>query len=74
MMATELERALSGLLNRHCMENESNTPDWILAQYLLGCLAVFELAVRQREGWYGRPVEPGVLAGLPGVSSSVAGN
>jgi len=29
---------LQDLLNRHCMENESNTPDYILADYLIECL------------------------------------
>ena len=57
-----LEAELAALLNCHSQENESNTPDFILAQYLLGCLAVFTTAVQQRETWWGRnaaPSEPG---------------
>jgi hypothetical protein len=36
------------------MENKSNTPDFILARYLVGCLEQFDLAVVQRDSWYGR--------------------
>jgi len=34
------------------MENASDTPDFILAQYLSDCLAAFDKAVRERERWY----------------------
>ena len=53
-----LEKEVASLLNRHSRENASNTPDFILAQYLLGCLAVFNQAVQQRETWYGRDARP----------------
>ena len=52
------EKELSTLINRHSMENESNTPDGLLAQYLVGCLAVFTTATQQRETWYGRDPRP----------------
>lgn len=52
------EKGLSDLINRHCQENASNTPDHLLARYLLGCLAVFNTAVQQRETWYGRDATP----------------
>ena len=45
---------LVSLLNRHCKENESDTPDFMLAEYLLHCLANFNRIVRWREEWYGR--------------------
>lgn len=45
---------LTSLLNRHSKENGSGTPDFILAEYLFGCLAYFNAAVNQREAWYGR--------------------
>lgn len=45
-------------LNRYSAENGSNTPDFILAQYLLGCLAAFDAAVSQRAAWYGSFVDP----------------
>lgn len=43
---------LTSLLNRHSVENGSDTPDYILARYLMGCLDTFERAVRQRDSWY----------------------
>ena len=41
-------------INRHSAENGSNTPDYILADYLLGCLSLFDAATKTREFWYGR--------------------
>jgi len=51
---TELKKDLSTLLNRHSQENASDTPDFILAQFMLSSLNAFEAAVRSREKWYGR--------------------
>lgn len=53
-MQANFEKELEILINRHCQENISNTPDFILAQYILGCLAIFNIAIQQREAWYGR--------------------
>lgn len=55
-----MERELTSVLNRHSAENPSNTPDFILAQYLLGCLAAWNTAVQQRETWYGRDARPSI--------------
>jgi len=41
------------VINRHSMENTSNTPDFMLAEYLLGCLTVYENTVRSRDDWWG---------------------
>ena len=60
---SEFTQELESLINRYSKENGSNTPDFILAIYLTGCLAVFETAFQQRETWYGRdarPTSPGV--------------
>ena len=46
--------ALRRLINQFCMEEESNTPDFILASYMLDCLTAYERAVNSREEWYGR--------------------
>lgn len=54
---SEFKRELEALINRHSMENGSNTPDFILAQYLLGCLEGFNAAVNAREAWYGRKTD-----------------
>lgn len=47
-------KELEELINRYSKENGSNTPDFILAEYLVNTLAVFDTAVRARENWYGR--------------------
>lgn len=46
----EIEQAV----NRVSAENGSNTPDFILADYLVSCLAAFDRAVQARERHYGR--------------------
>ncbi len=49
---------LTSLINRHSMEGASNTPDYILAQYMNSCLLAFDTAVQQRETWHGRDPRP----------------
>lgn len=59
------EQELAALINRHSRENESNTPDFILAQYIEGCLQNFARATQQRETWYGRDARPGAITSGP---------
>ena len=47
-------KELEKLINKHSMENGSNTPDFILGRYLIGCLQTFDDVVNAREEWYGR--------------------
>ena len=47
----EFREKLEELINRHSLENGSQTPDFILAEYLSGCLDVFDRAVRARAAW-----------------------
>jgi len=54
-----LGNELEELLNRACEENESNTPDFILADYLIACLFAFNQATKARDHWYGVHLEPG---------------
>lgn len=54
----KFEEELIRLINKYSMENESNTPDFILAIYLGNCLAAFNQATQQRETWYGRDARP----------------
>ena len=48
------ERELRGLINRYSKENGSNTPDFLLAEYLIRCLENWDISIKQRECWYGR--------------------
>lgn len=50
----EFRADLENLINRHSMENGSDTPDFILAAYLADCLESFDKATAHREAWYGR--------------------
>jgi len=52
------EKELQNLINRHSMENASNTPDFILAQFMRACLDAWNTGVQQRENWYGRDPRP----------------
>ncbi len=54
MMDETLEKGIERLLNCHCRENASNTPDFILAAYLMRCLEAFEKTSVRREAWFGR--------------------
>ena len=72
VQGNDLKDALVSALNRCSAENPSNTPDWILAQYLLGCLAAWNMGVQQRETWYGRDARPGVPMPRPRVVKRTA--
>jgi hypothetical protein len=50
-----LEQNLTSLLNTHSQESASNTPDFILARYLLDCLSAFNAAQVRRAEWYAEP-------------------
>ncbi len=59
MSRGNLKGDLTALLNGFSLENSSNTPDFILAQYLLSCLEAYNVAVTNRANWYGRMDAPG---------------
>jgi len=46
---------LTKLINRYYLENESNTPDFILANYLRLSLEAFNVTTNSRSEWYGQP-------------------
>lgn len=54
MSDQQFEKELIELINKHSRENKSNTPDFILAQYLTNCLKAFEWASIDREKWYNK--------------------
>lgn len=53
------EKELEELINKHCIENDSNTPDFILAAFMRKCLDAFNAGVNRRDKWYGISPEPG---------------
>jgi hypothetical protein len=48
-----LRTEISSVLNRYSKEGGSGTPDFILAEYLMGCLEVFDKATNARDTWWG---------------------
>jgi hypothetical protein len=51
---TKLQTAIQHAINCASAENGSDTPDFILAEYLTDCLAAYDRALVARERWYGR--------------------
>jgi hypothetical protein len=49
---TTFRNELESLLNKYSMENTSNTPDFILADFLMNCLEAFDDATFARSKWY----------------------
>lgn len=54
-----LREQIEHAINRTSNENGSNTPDFILAEYLVSCLAAFDRATQARERWYGKSLSIG---------------
>lgn len=48
---TGLRKDIESAINRHSAENGSDTPDFILAEFLMSCLAAFDHTTRRRDGW-----------------------
>jgi len=51
--------ALADVLNSYCAENGSNTPDFILGDFLASVLECLNQAIRERDKWYGVSHRPG---------------
>ena len=60
-MSKNFRRELEYLINRYSKENGSDTPDFILADFLEGCLNLFDLTIKTREKWYGRDIVATVI-------------
>lgn len=41
------------LINKYSMENQSDTPDYILADYVMNSLMAFTAATLKRDNWWG---------------------
>lgn len=54
---------LRSAINCASAENGSDTPDFILAEFLSEVLDAWDRAVTAREKWYGREKKPIVLEG-----------
>lgn len=61
----DLRRKIESVLNSCSAENGCDTPDFILADYLVACLEAFDAAVRQRRTWWGDKEKSGFDFGGP---------
>lgn len=50
------------IINSHSLENDSNTPDFILAEYLWDCLVTSTILIGSRNMWY-NPTNSGQFPG-----------
>ncbi len=48
-----LRKRIEHEINCASMENASDTPDFILAEYLTDCLEAFDKATKARDKWHG---------------------
>ena len=53
-MESEFRKDLEHIINYHSMENGSDTPDYLLAEYLTAQLNLWDQYVTRREQWHGR--------------------
>jgi hypothetical protein len=47
------QKELENLINIHSVDNEYNTPDYILAEYLINCLTTYSI-IHSRMNWHER--------------------
>ena len=63
MTEQEFRQELESLLNRNSMENGSDTPDFLLAEFLVIQLNTWDQFVQRREQWHGREIPNATLGG-----------
>ena len=49
----QIIREFADVVNRHSLENETDTPDFVLGEYLFSCLENWNKLFRKRRKWYG---------------------
>jgi len=48
---SNFKKEITNLINRYSKENGSDTPDYILADYLVSCLEAFNKTTNARDLW-----------------------
>ena len=67
MNKIQFQIELRQLINKHSMENGSDTPDFILSEYLMGCLETYNDIIKSRDKWYGHE-KRGIDVSFPSTS------
>ena len=60
-MNKEIVEQFRAVINRNRLENGSDTPDFILAEFLAECLEAFNKAVNERDRWHYSGSEEGSI-------------
>lgn len=70
----EVSREIAAVINRHSLENGSDTPDFMLSAYLVECLITFSKIIKWREKWYGREKKASqhIPTGIPFTPTQIA--
>lgn len=50
----EFMQELQTLINRYGVDTDADTQDFVLAEYVLGCLSIYGLTVKKRDQLTGR--------------------
>ena len=73
-----LQRELAATINRHCAENGSDTPEFVLGRFLIEALQAFDNATKLRDEWWGfqprqrRPEPPEAAARIESDAERIA--
>lgn len=51
-IVSDFQKELSAVINKYSRENMSDTPDFLLGEYLERCLVAYSIAVTKRDQWY----------------------
>lgn len=57
LQRSKIVDGFASVINRYSAENNSNTPDFILAEYLMNCLEAYEKIHAANEKWYGKELK-----------------
>jgi hypothetical protein len=49
-----MEKELAALLNKYSQEEGGDTPDFLLAEYLVSCLSTWNTIVKKRDVWWNK--------------------
>ena len=52
MNREKFRKDLEDAINRNSMEEDSDTPDFLLAEYLVNCLSAYERVHRETKRWH----------------------
>lgn len=70
LISDKVHEEFRSVVNRSSIDAALNTPDYILADYLVECLKMYEKTTSDRDAWWGLKLEVGGKTTLNGKSFS----